>query len=514
MAKTHKINWWEVDKVQANLETHVEHEIVVQREAIPLVFVPGIMGTRLRRAGTNGTGDQDGLPNLRWDPGSKGFMWNNYVGKVGTPARRRRMLVGPPDKRFSAGYLEAHDSNPIKDGSSAIMGGESPGQHKYYHEFLNVLQKHKWGELSKLFEFPVYAVGYNWTDDAEHVSKMVVKRIKAIIQEAKGVTGLCEKVILITHSMGGIVGRAASELSGGHGSILGIVHGVQPATGAPTAYWRMKAGFEPSTFFGAVESALGKSGPKVTVVLGNIPGGLELLPTKNHRNNSTRDDLRGSPTVWLTVRDGKALPIALPTSDPYEEIYRIKAIVGPTEDGPSNNAYLGLVDPDLLNPELRKPAGGNANDAADAASSPAHDPWNDYIKQLDVAKAFHEKLSFKAHPYTLCLTGTGGNTADVVEMVVSSTTKRKDSYPNQGFRGYFNDGAGKLKVAELQKAAGAGDGTVVVTSARALNVKGRPSPGDVDRAADHQEAFEDGAVQDWAIKAITTLCKLRYYSKR
>ena len=45
-----------LDKSVSGLETDVEHEIRVEREAIPLVFVPGIMGSRLRRAGTDGKG--------------------------------------------------------------------------------------------------------------------------------------------------------------------------------------------------------------------------------------------------------------------------------------------------------------------------------------------------------------------------------------------------------------------------------------------------------------------------
>src|SRR5689334_18676005 len=45
--------------------------ISCQIETLPIIFVPGIMGSRLRRAGTNGEGNgTDGLPNMRWDPDS------------------------------------------------------------------------------------------------------------------------------------------------------------------------------------------------------------------------------------------------------------------------------------------------------------------------------------------------------------------------------------------------------------------------------------------------------------
>ena len=66
--KKHIVPWHEVDRYLAGLETTEHHCIEVQREAIPLIFLPGIMGTHLRLAGTDGTGKKDGVPNMRWNP--------------------------------------------------------------------------------------------------------------------------------------------------------------------------------------------------------------------------------------------------------------------------------------------------------------------------------------------------------------------------------------------------------------------------------------------------------------
>ena len=499
MPKPHDIEWYEVDKAVSGLETDVEHEIRVQREAIPLVFIPGIMGSRLRRAGTDGKGKgADGLPNLRWDPSDSFFMISNFVGVDG--AQRRRLCIGTPEQNFDPGYLEVDNTKPVKDGFGGIM--------KDYLKFLNPLKKHDWGPLAKVFEFPVYAVGYNWTDSNENSGNMLLGRINEIIAEAKGVTGLCKKVILITHSMGGIVARAASELLQGRNIILGIIHGVQPVTGTPAAYWRMKAGFEGSDSLGIAQSALGNTGPKVTAILGNIPGGLELLPNKLHRDNSNR-------TAWIAIREGKNIVLSLPQQDPYQEIYGVKAVVAPVDNKatPSGNKYWGLVDPALLNPDQHTPTGGNAHDAMDAAAARPPDPWNQYLNVLGTAERFHDSLGLKAHPHTLCLRGTGYSTADVIEFQVQSETKQKSSYPKQGFKGYFTDANGKLMSGVLQNPSGEGDGTVVLSSAHALDVPGRPAPGDVSVKVKHQEAYEGSAVQTWAIQAVTTLCKLRYYEK-
>lgn len=56
----------------------------------------------------------------------------------------------------------------------------------------------------------------------------------------------CKQVIVVTHSMGGLVGRALIHPMYGNlqDKVAGIVHGVMPAIGAPAAYKRMRAGFE------------------------------------------------------------------------------------------------------------------------------------------------------------------------------------------------------------------------------------------------------------------------------
>src|SRR5712664_616501 len=118
MAKIHTTKWHEVDRVISGLQTDLDHEIRVQREAIPLVFVPGIMGSRLRVAGTDGTGDgADGLPHMRWNPSSTTFMLKHYSGTDG--AHRKRMLVG--EGNFFPGFLEVDNANPVGDGFHGIF---------------------------------------------------------------------------------------------------------------------------------------------------------------------------------------------------------------------------------------------------------------------------------------------------------------------------------------------------------------------------------------------------------
>ena len=505
-------NWWEVDQQLTGLPTNVEHEVHVQREAIPIIFVPGVMGSRLRRAGTNGVGNgADGLPNLRWDP-SAGFMYDNYSGC--TPAHRKAMLIGA---RFSPDYLEVANSNPVGDGLEGIM--------EDYRPFLRDLRNHAWGAVGKAFVFPVHAFGYNWSDTNRSSGRLLAQRIDEVISDARAQVGLCDKVILVTHSMGGLVARAACLLSGAQSKVLGVVHGVQPAFGSGAAFWRIKAGFEGDWIVGRLTSRfLGPTGRDTTVLLGNAPGGLQLLPNKQYRTHlGTR--------AWLQISGNSGGRPTLPERDPYAEIYRLPAQVVPgTGSGASNNAYWPLIDPALLTPEVvsRPVTGagsasmdggagrGSLDDIAEAGmgSGPA---WSNYLSLLDEAEAFHDALNARQHPQTWTFHGTGLDTAETVRMFDESNWVRSDNYPTRGFRGFFRSADGSDRQAVLQEPAEDGDGTVPSSSARmAFRLPAAPAEPANRGFADlsHQPAYEDVNVQRWLVCAIHGLAGLRFRERR
>ncbi len=151
------------------------------------------------------------------------------------------------------------------------------------------------------FELPVYACGYNWGASNVDSAKALNKFIDRVIdenREPKKPKGWCEKVILVTHSMGGLVTRQAVQF-GKQAKILGVVHGVQPALGAAAAYWRMKAGFERGVDGNLPNPAawvLGTNGAEVTALLGWLPGGLQLLPGPAYTDNDGEKQ-------WLQITD-------------------------------------------------------------------------------------------------------------------------------------------------------------------------------------------------------------------
>jgi hypothetical protein len=213
--------------------------------------------------------------------------------------------------------------------------------------------------------FPVHAIGYNWLQSNRASGVLVADRITGLINRYKTLGFHCEKVIVVTHSMGGLVARALihPEMGNLQENILGIVHGVMPAIGAGAAYKRMRCGFEDpgvmsmSPVASIASKVLGNLGSEVTAVLGNAQGGLELLPSQAYGNG------------WLQVtHQGQKLKALPENGDPYEEIYKLRG------------KWYGLLREEWINP-ARQRVSGYKNTAA----------------LLDRAKAFHNAIASTYH---------------------------------------------------------------------------------------------------------------------
>ncbi len=222
---------------------------------------------------------------------------------------------------------------------------------------LKVLDEETFRAAVKGVWFPVHAMGYNWLKGSKGSGIIIAKRITALIRNYESQGFQCEKVILVTHSMGGLVARAVihPEMGKLNDKVLGIVHGVMPAIGAGAAYKRMRCGVEGDDIAAKV---IGNKGTLMTAVLGNAQGGLELLPSQAYGNN------------WLLVKHKGVTIKSLPTkSDPYEEIYKVKG------------KWFGLINESSLNP-ARLPNGPS---------------FANTCSLLDRAKNFHNAIDSTYH---------------------------------------------------------------------------------------------------------------------
>lgn len=228
-------------------------------------------------------------------------------------------------------------------------------------------------EVMKLYQFPVHAMGYNWLDTNVKSADRLKFRINEIVQSYKTKGMKCHKVILVTHSMGGLVARYYSECLGGSANIYGIVHGVMPSTGAAAAYTRMKRGTENTEssaegYF--ISQILGRNAAEMTAICSQSAGPLELLPSLNYGPG------------WLNITDRHGVTKSLPGNSPYADIYLKRDI------------WWKLIDENLLNPN---------NDSMNKAQIEVD--WAIYSNIMVGVKSFHEDLSAKFHHNTYSFYG-------------------------------------------------------------------------------------------------------------
>jgi hypothetical protein len=315
-------------------------------------------------------------------------------------------------------------------------------------------------------------------------------------------------------------------------------HGAQPAFGASAAYQRIKHGFR--ELDGSLwdwlchpirkisdtltERVLGDEGPEVTLLMAHMPGGLELLPTREYRTNEGRAE-------WLHYRGRHGHSLDLPRrGDPYDEIYSAK------------EAPFRLIDPRWLG---EKTSRKNSRHTSEEKSA-----WHNFSSNLNKAKVFHENLGNYAHPETYQFYGTALETADRIEIGCQKFPGRQlfDLQYLEGkhffeFRDahnqvidtdhdmYLDDPVAfeipnrwhteSIWAYAVSPPTGSGDGTVPDASGRALAA--RPSfydkgpDGTVsidaddenDAARSHDRIFNTATARHITIKVIENLCKAK-----
>jgi pimeloyl-ACP methyl ester carboxylesterase len=398
------------------------------RYVIPVIFVPGTMGTNLR-ATTNPDNEQNlvlapgepawRMPNGKIDGLREATKWK----KLGPDVRQKILdpstlevddsgdIVIPPcsidpDEMRKRGWGEVHSDSygellfSLQSYLDRTFRPDALGKRQIRGHWKRVMEcdPKRWGvqsvaplteaelERHAHFQYPVYAVGYNWLESCAKAADRLEQRVNEIITFWAGRKHSCKQVILVTHSMGGLVARACAKRM--PDKIAGIVHGVMPALGAPICYRRIACGTEP---FNPSNNALenfvaskfaeiaGETSDATTPVMAVAAGVLELLP--NHLY----------PPGWLTassttkshIGDGQldySEHLRLPTGSPYE-LYR------------DMTSWYRLIDPALADPaeKYKKKPGGIGRIILEAITS---------------AEWFHTKtLDTYYHPHSYAFYG-------------------------------------------------------------------------------------------------------------
>lgn len=186
--------------------------------------------------------------------------------------------------------------------------------------------------------YPVHAMGYNYLKSNGDSAKVIAERIRGLVRGYQQRGFQCSEVIVVTHSMGGLVGRALLHPKYGNllndpaVKVLGMYHSAMPTLGAAATYRRMRFGFQEKEGIKAEVFAeiVAIDGENATAILANAPAPLELLPAAGYGKD------------WLKVVDGCGRTIR---SWPQETENALDSIYLQ----PQKN-WWRLINPDWVNP--------------------------------------------------------------------------------------------------------------------------------------------------------------------
>lgn len=311
---------------------------------IPIIVVPGIMGSRLA------------------DPGSGELVWNPMAGICGrSPGNLVPSLTNPQWERLN-------DLTPLDPVESTDWSGYPADRAAkatwikhfytvipdYYDELCFALKDELATALkdSNSGVVPrVYCAGYDWRQDNGVSASTHLARV---VQEAREECGH-EKVILVAHSQGGLVSRYFCK-NGNESQVLALMLIGSPSLGAVQPYVRLKRGIVSDDgaifLFLRTELHLGAEGSRD--LLRRFPSMYQLMPNQIYCSaipswlDVDEAETGRSPTVPLPIYDGETCeePPTRPTFkdarvgyDVYRDLY-----AGLLEVGASRDLYAGHID--------------------------------------------------------------------------------------------------------------------------------------------------------------------------
>jgi pimeloyl-ACP methyl ester carboxylesterase len=354
-------------------------------------------------------------------------------------------------------------------------------------------------ELRKIAKcwYPVHAMGYNFLKSNGESAIVIAERIRGLVKGYQNRGFKCDEVIIVTHSMGGLVGRALLHPSYGNllndksVKVLGMYHNVMPTMGAASAYKRMRFGFKDKWGPAATLEAriLAIDGENATAILANTPAPLEMMPGIAYGQD------------WLKVVDteGKTLwswPGGNATA--LESIYLQPA-----------SAWWRLVNPLWVNP-------ANVSEDNDGGITSVYERIKSAFKFLhSIEQTFHPTSSYAS----FCASTEHLSYGEVVFRAVEPWTPfvASDSLsPPETWQLLSDDAKGTLKVQAgrriltlvLLPGSAAGDETVPADRS-ARHIKGTLFPhGEIKgRGYEHQASYSDEQVLASMLYSIVQIAK-------
>jgi hypothetical protein len=299
--------------------------------------------------------------------------------------------------------------------------------------------------------YPVHALGYNFLQSNAISAAVIAERIRGIVIGYQKCGFKCSEVIIITHSMGGLLARALMHPKYGNMlndeivKILGIYHNVMPTLGAASAYKRMRFGFQEKSgpLNTLAAQVIGIDGEHATAILANTQAPLEMMPGMAYGQEWLKVVDASDKLLWSWPRDKESA---------LESIYLQPA-----------NAWWRLINPSWVNPAnipLNK-GGGISN----------------VMQRLKDASALLREIDKIFHPNTYasyCASKEFLSYGEITFKVIEGLEIKKTSHPENTtpppnkWRLLSDDAKGNLTIQagtrvlklKLQPASSAGDETV------------------------------------------------------
>ena len=352
-------------------------------------------------------------------------------------------------------------------------------------------------KISKCW-YPVHAMGYNFLQSNGKSATVIAKRIRGLVKGYQERGFKCDEVIIVTHSMGGLVARAllhpdyGNMLNDQSVKVIGIYHNVMPTMGAGSAYKRMRFGFQDK--LGKLEQIKAKiiaiNGENATAILANTPAPLELLPGTAYGKD------------WLKVIDesGKTL-----WSWPRNDETALESIYLQSED-----AWWRLINPKWVNPaNVKKKNGGGLENVRTRLRDAA-----DFLQSVE--NTFHPKNCYASFCASLERV-TYGEVVFKTQNFLWQTGKTGTALPSpETWKLLAEDGGGELTVQVgekklfllLQHPNAPGDETVPAErSARLIKGNLFVHGGTKGESYEHQASYSDPKVLASMLYSIVQIAK-------
>jgi hypothetical protein len=401
----------------------------LNRTEWPVIVVPGLLASRLEEVSGGGK---------IWDPDHWTFMAGLITDSAESLARRftpeqtpGRVIREPRNRGLRTPEL-------IRRG----WGGPAWG---FYGRGIQELQR--WLQSEGAI---VYGFGYDWRESNINSGRLLNEFIQSIRDEqVDGAPRYQFKPIVVTHSNGGLVTRAAC-VAGGETNIAAVLHTFMPTYGTPEAYTKFKLGEQSGLGY-----ILGRTHEEIACVGGGVQTMGQLLPNQIY----PRGD--GPWLTWDPRLEAEADPrMAYSLADPY-------AVYGET------TGRLGLVNHAVFNRGAIIIRNGEW-------VTNTQRRLRYIVNNIREARRFHvDTVRDYAHPYTYLITGTGIDTAVTARQEFHQETVYSVQLPSVG---------------RTERIEGPGDETVSELSGRAFETHPNCRRHLLLSGIAHAAAFNDGLV--------------------